>query len=317
MAVGRLKKLKNSYKNIIQAVTDAGGKFIFVGGCVRDALLDVPIKDYDAEVYNLKSEKLEEILKNIGSVSFAGQSFGVYHLHHRNLEISIPRTDQKVGTGHRGFKIFADPFLTFTEASQRRDLTMNSMGYDPITNELLDPWNGQKDIKDQVLRTTDSDAFGEDPLRALRVMQLSARFLMKSDKDLMMICSQQDLSELPSERILTEFSSVYVATSGDSRLCNADAVMVNECIYMVTLSLQLCVCSINIPLVQSCCYFPGSCVRNAHVKREHTQQNTPRERSHDEGWLYLYASRSACRIAPSATDCTAHCHLIDLVQSRL
>ncbi len=205
-----LKKLKNLYEDVIQVITDAGGRFLFVGGCVRDALLDVPVKDYDAEVYNLEPEKLENVLKILGPISFAGQSFGVYHLHHRHLEISIPRKDQKIGTGHRGFKISADPFLSFSEASHRRDLTMNSMGYDPVTNELLDTWQGQQDIKNKVLRATDPKVFGEDPLRALRVMQLSARFLMKPDKELIEICSQQDLSELPSERILTEFKKLLV-----------------------------------------------------------------------------------------------------------
>jgi len=205
-----LKKLKNSYEDVIQTITDVGGRFLFVGGCVRDALLDVPVKDYDAEVYNVDPEKLEDVLKILGPVSFAGQSFGVYHLHHRHLEISIPRKDQKIGTGHRGFEISADPFLSFPEASRRRDLTMNSMGYDPVTNELLDPWQGQQDIKDKVLRATDPKVFGDDPLRALRVMQLSARFLMKPDDELIEICSQQDLSELPSERILTEFKKLLV-----------------------------------------------------------------------------------------------------------
>ncbi len=210
MEVNNLKKLKDSYKDIIQSVTHAGGRFLFIGGCVRDALLGGVIKDYDAEVYGLSPENLENILKDSGPVSFAGQSFGVYHLHHRDLEISIPRKDQKVGAGHRGFKISADPFLSFPEASRRRDLTMNSMGYDPITNELLDPWDGQKDMADKVLKATDSKVFGEDPLRALRVMQLSARFLMKPDQALLALCSQQDLSELPSERILTEFRKLLV-----------------------------------------------------------------------------------------------------------
>ena len=205
-----LDKLKHSYEDIIRAITDAGGRFVFVGGCVRDSLLGYAVKDYDAEVYNLFPEQLEKVLKKGGPVSFAGQSFGVYHLHHRHLEISIPRKDQKTGSGHRGFKVTADPFLSFEEASKRRDLTMNSMGYDPIQELLLDPWQGQKDMADNVLRATDPNTFGEDPLRALRVMQLTARFLMRPDDTLLKLCSEQDLSELPSERILGEFNKLLV-----------------------------------------------------------------------------------------------------------
>jgi tRNA nucleotidyltransferase (CCA-adding enzyme) len=210
MVTKALKQLKKPYEDVIQAITKAGGRFLFVGGCVRDAFLGHTIKDYDAEVYNLEPEILEEVLKTIGPVSFAGKNFGVYHLHHRHLEISIPRKDQKIGTGHRGFKIIADPNLSFQEASQRRDLTMNSMGYDPINEELLDPWRGQEDIKNKVLRATDPKTFGEDPLRALRVMQLTARFLMKPDDVLLNVCANQDLSELASERVLEEFRKLLV-----------------------------------------------------------------------------------------------------------
>lgn len=202
-----LEKFKLSiapYKKIIQAITLAGGRFVFVGGCVRDAYLDNSCKDYDAEVYGLPLDQLQRVLSTVDTVSEVGKSFGVLKLKNYNIDISVPRFDTKIAEGHRGFSVKVDYSISFKEAARRRDLTINSMGYDPVKEELLDPFKGMKDLQMGILRATDPKTFPEDPLRGLRVAQFSARFLMQPDGQLKRLCQQLDLRELPAERILEE-----------------------------------------------------------------------------------------------------------------
>jgi tRNA nucleotidyltransferase (CCA-adding enzyme) len=87
----------------------------------------------------------------------------------------MPRRERKSGEGHKAFVIEGDPFLTPQEACARRDFTINAILRDILTGELVDPFNGQADIKNKILRHT-SSRFSEDPLRVLRAMQFSARF---------------------------------------------------------------------------------------------------------------------------------------------
>lgn len=64
--------------------------------------------------------------------------------------------------------------MTLEHDLQRRDLTINAIAQDE-NGELVDPYNGQRDIALRLLRHV-SDAFSEDPLRVLRVARFAARF---------------------------------------------------------------------------------------------------------------------------------------------
>ena len=204
------KDLREKFHDLIVAVQQRGGNLIFVGGCVRDILHQETPKDFDAEVYGLSPKDIQTILASFGEVKVVGQTFGVFYSIALDIEVAIPRRETKIGKGHRGFEMAFDPDLSFQEAASRRDLTVNSMGYDPLREEVLDPWNGQADLAQGILRATNAEKFGEDPLRSLRVMQFAARFDMRVDEDLKKLCATQDLSELPQERILEEFRKLLV-----------------------------------------------------------------------------------------------------------
>ena len=107
-----------------------------------------------------------------------GRAFGVFRVGDLPMDLSLPRRDSKRGPGHRGFDVAPDPSLDFAEAARRRDLTVNSIGIDPLTAEVLDPHGGRRDLERRVLRATDPVHFPEDPLRGLRVAQLAARLEM-------------------------------------------------------------------------------------------------------------------------------------------
>ena len=201
---------------VARAVRDAGGRALVVGGWVRDHLLGVRSKDVDIEVSGLDVERLESILAGFGNVHAVGRAFGVFRVGGIDADFSLPRRDSKRGPGHRGFDVTPGPALGFAAAARRRDLTVNSIGLDPLTGEVLDPHGGRRDLERRVLRATDPERFPEDPLRGLRVAQLAARLEMAPDEELLALCRALDLSELSGERVFDESTKLLLRAARPS-----------------------------------------------------------------------------------------------------
>ena len=189
---------------IIKVIIQAGGRLLLVGGAVRDLLLGIPIKDLDIEVHGLNIESLEKLLKQFGHVRLVGKQFGVLRVDGINADFSLPRKD----SSGRKPEVVIDPAMSVEDAFKRRDLTINAIGIDLETYELLDPFNGQKDLEKKTLRAVDKKLFLEDPLRFYRVMQFMARFSMEPDKELNEIVKNMDLQEVSVERIQDEFAKM-------------------------------------------------------------------------------------------------------------
>ena len=187
----------------------AGGRALLVGGCVRDSILGVPVKDIDVEVFGVAPEVLKETLSRRFDLDLVGQSFGVIKLHHLDVDVSLPRRESKRGTGHKGFDIDSDPNLSVAEAASRRDFTVNAIYRDPLNDELIDPWGGVEDLRRRRLRHV-SDKFAEDPLRVLRGMQFIARFGLAPAPETVAVCSGIDPEGLPPERQFEEWAKLLV-----------------------------------------------------------------------------------------------------------
>ena len=139
---------------IASEIRKAGGRAFLVGGFVRDVLLgNTDSRDFDIEVYDLEQESLLQILKSFGRTDIVGKAFGVFHLSMRglSLDFSFPRTESKVGYGHRGFLVETNPKLTFKEAAYRRDFTINAIAYNPHVG-FIDKFGGLQDLNDKALR---------------------------------------------------------------------------------------------------------------------------------------------------------------------
>ncbi|HEY7183734.1 MAG TPA: HD domain-containing protein [Blastocatellia bacterium] len=197
---------------LCEAVSQSGGRALLAGGWVRDFARGVDSVDYDIEVYGLEAPVLRSLIEAHGKVDAVGEAFTVYKVRLRDRErrksfvvdVSLPRRESKTGRGHRGFVIEGDPWMSFEEAARRRDFTINAMMYDPLTDEILDPYGGREDISRKVIRIVDPKTFVEDSLRVLRAMQFAARFEYSIDPVTMELCRSIDLSDLPAERIWAE-----------------------------------------------------------------------------------------------------------------
>lgn len=183
-------------QEVLDSIRAAGGRPLIVGGAVRDALLaqvqGVPVasKDVDIEVYGLSRDELRAALP--GNVQEFGQNFGVFNtsIHGQDFDVTLPRRDNKTGEGHRGFVVETDPEMPFEEAFARRDFTINAMGWDDTTGELVDPFGGRADLEAGVLRHASAQSFGEDPIRVLRGVQFSGRFGLDLDPETAQLCRE-------------------------------------------------------------------------------------------------------------------------------
>lgn len=201
--------LQPQIQSLAEEIRRKGGRAMLVGGCVRDELMGVEHKDWDLEVYGVQPEKLREILDSFGEVNVVGEAFTVYKIG-QHLDVSLPRRERKVGKGHRGFVVEGDPDMSFREACSRRDFTVNAILKDPLTGEIVDPFDGREDIERKVLRHVSSETFAEDSLRVLRAAQFAARLEFDIALETVEICKAIDVTDLPKERIWGELEKLLL-----------------------------------------------------------------------------------------------------------
>jgi len=145
-------------------------KAYVVGGAVRDRLLGSTVNDRDWVVVGATPEHMLA-----AGFTPVGRDFPVFLHPTTREEYALARTERKARPGYHGFVFHAAPDVTLQQDLARRDLTINAIAEDPDTGELIDPFNGQRDIQDRVLRHV-SDAFAEDPVRLLRLARFAARW---------------------------------------------------------------------------------------------------------------------------------------------
>lgn len=195
---------------------------MLVGGCVRDELMGARPKDWDVEIYGLAPERLKELLAEFvdravdeartevrGPLNVVGEAFTVYKIGN-DLDVSLPRRERKVGRGHRGFLVEGDPQMSFEEACRRRDFTVNAILEDPLTGEIVDPFNGREDIEKKALRHISSVTFADDSLRVLRAAQFAARFEFDIAPETVELCRSIDVTDLPKERVWGELEKLLL-----------------------------------------------------------------------------------------------------------
>lgn len=192
-------------------------RFFKVGGYVRDYLLGRASQDVDWVVTgSTETELMSNPPFYIKSFSKVGAEFPVF-LSDQGEEWALARRESKNGVGYHGFAVEFGPEVTIEEDLSRRDLTINAMAIEFFNDgktrviNVIDPYNGQEDLKNKVLRHT-SNAFADDPVRVLRLARFRARFgaEWKVSPDTVSLVSQMAkkgvLDELTAERVWKEMS---------------------------------------------------------------------------------------------------------------
>ena len=202
--------LSGAVAKIAELAKSAGGRALIVGGAVRDMLIgDASVKDVDIEVFGVPPDRLQALIGESFALDPCGVSFGILKLRHFDIDIAIPRRETKRGTGHKGFLIDSDPYLSVRNAAIRRDFTINAMYYDPLAKCLEDPFGGAADLENRILRHV-SDKFSEDPLRVLRGMQFVARFDLTPAPETIELCRGISREGLPEERLFGEWQKLLL-----------------------------------------------------------------------------------------------------------
>jgi len=219
---GMIKKLCTLLSKSDSTYTRA----LIVGGAVVDLLQNRQPKDWDIEVYGLSYERIVSIMEDYQPKT-VGKKFGVIKLSQKlcegyDIDISVPRRDNNTGVGHTNFDCVLDPSMTPKEAAKRRDFTMNSMFIEPNGWEgysyLHDPCKGLEDLHNGVLRATCPNTFIEDPLRALRAMQLLPRKAKSIDPSTMQLIKNMvdQFQHLSKERVKEEFDKLLLKANKPS-----------------------------------------------------------------------------------------------------
>ena len=182
-------------------------KIYKVGGAVRDHIMGIRPNDSDWVVVGSTPEKMESLgYKQVGT------DFPVFLHPETNEAYALARTEKKTGKGYSGFSVKYEKNISLEEDLLRRDLTINSIAMSE-SGQIIDPYNGVKDIKNKILRHT-SEAFYEDPLRALRLARFKTKFSdfsihEETAEALLKILLSGEINYLTKERVVQEMKKGF------------------------------------------------------------------------------------------------------------
>ncbi len=177
-----LEKLKREFNQ---------AEVYLVGGLVRDLFLKRKSKDYDFVVRRIDAKKLEKFLSRFGSVNLVGRQFGVFKFLPRGstigeaIDIALPRREHAEGTGgYRDFEVQSDPELPIEDDLARRDFTINALALNLDTGQVIDPFDGLKDLTAKLIRAVGQpeERFREDYSRMLRAIRFACQLGFEINK---------------------------------------------------------------------------------------------------------------------------------------
>lgn len=207
--------MNNVFVNFAEEIDNLGGSAYIVGGAVRDEIMGRVPHDHDIMVVGVGVSAFEQTFP---SAKLTGNAFPVYRidLAGEEVEVAFARKEEKVGVGHSGFRMVFDPSVSLEEDLIRRDTTMNSLAREILTDEVVDLFGGEQDIRSRIIRAVSSH-FIEDSVRVLRAARQAAQFGFSVDSEtieLMRSC-REELAIEPKERIFGEMTKA-LATSRPS-----------------------------------------------------------------------------------------------------
>lgn len=192
---------------VTQTIANAGFEVFVVGGCVRDLIIGREPKDWDLTT-NAKPEQIQSLFeKTIYENAFG--TVGVC-LDDKIIEVTPYRTESTYSDFRHPDEVkFSDKI---EDDLNRRDFTMNAIAYNPITDILVDNYNGHSDIKDSVIKCVGepNDRFKEDALRMLRAIRFACELGFTVSYETMTAITENSalIDKVSRERIHDEFVKI-------------------------------------------------------------------------------------------------------------
>lgn len=201
--------MKSTSIEIIEILREAGHEAYWAGGCVRDMLLGTKPKDFDI-VTSAKPDEIEKLLEHTIPI---GKKFGVIlaikNGHH--FEVATFRSDSGYTDGRRPDAV---EFTNAKEDALRRDFTINALFYDPTADKIIDFTDGQKDMKERLIRFIGNpeERIKEDHLRMLRAVRFKNNFDFQYHPDTYQAIKKHAhlISKISKERIKSELSKMII-----------------------------------------------------------------------------------------------------------
>lgn len=201
---------------VTEALEGAGFEAYLVGGCVRDLVRGTKPKDWDVTT-TAEPNQITALFPD----SFYNNTFGTVGVTRETEDITLQVIEVTPYRTEGAYSDFRRPDrVTFgrnlEEDLQRRDFTINAIAYSILKDKLVDPYKGQNDIKDKIIRAVGNphERFGEDPLRILRAVRLYTEldFSIESGTEKAIIEMTAGLEHISKERIRDEFLRILEST---------------------------------------------------------------------------------------------------------
>ncbi len=209
---------------IVERLQNAGYQAYLVGGCVRDLLLNITPKDFDVAT----SATPEQVRAEFRNARVIGRRFKLVHVHFGReiIEVATFRAnhpeegeeEENTNTSSRnesGRILRDNVYGTLEEDAQRRDLTINALYYDPVSERILDYANGVHDIRNRLIRLIGDpqQRYQEDAVRMLRAVRFAAKLDFGIEKHTATPIKAMAplLREIPSARLFEEVLKLFLS----------------------------------------------------------------------------------------------------------
>ncbi len=198
-------------KKIFSIIRDSGEDIRFVGGCVRNAIINIPVQDTDLATTCLPGDVELLLAKHHIKTINIGKDFGtiIAVVGKESYEITTLRKDVEFYNGRHAV---VEHTTDWREDAARRDFTFNAMSYCPYQDKLFDYFSGREDLSKGLVRFIGraEDRVKEDYLRILRFFRFYACYGESFDQDSFNACikNSKHLSLISAERKWQELSKI-------------------------------------------------------------------------------------------------------------
>lgn len=202
---------------VLEAIEEAGYEAYFVGGSVRDLLLNRDIHDVDI-ASSATPEEIKEIFPHTVDVGIIHGTVVVLY-EGNSYEVTTFRSESEYEDFRRPSEV---TFIrSLIEDLRRRDFTMNAIAMNK-DGKLIDPFFGQEDIKNKTIKTVGSakERFHEDALRMMRAVRFVSQLDFKIEKSTFLALSRHGslLRNISVERITAEFEKLLSGSESQTAM---------------------------------------------------------------------------------------------------